>query len=231
MESPARPSASDSPHPLPGESPSGPERDFRDRVSALALDPEIVRLAERYARTRDVAYDAIQETYYAVVRVRDPDHITDLRRYFCRALQRQVVELLELAGPSPSDDVDALVAARSNGTRRPGASAEEHAVRSVQRATWLRRLARLPAVSVPGRSPDPRRYQAVIVTIARHVLPALLQGEVSAADLDQLLARAYPEWFADEEASRATYHQRFSRGRRDLRAVLASVISRDELLA
>jgi DNA-directed RNA polymerase specialized sigma24 family protein len=234
MESPVRPSASDSPHPLPGEpapSADGERASFQENVSALTQDPQIKRLAERYARSRDVAYDALQETYYAVVRVRDPDQIADLRKYFCRVLQRQVVKLLELAGPSPTDDVDALLAARSDGAPRPGAPAEERAVRSVQAAAWLRRLARLPAVSVPKRSADSRRYQTVIVTIARYVLLALLEAEVSAADLDRLLARAYPEWFADEDASRATYHQRLSRGRRDVRAVLASVISRDELLA
>ncbi|HEX3490154.1 MAG TPA: hypothetical protein VHU92_12445 [Streptosporangiaceae bacterium] len=177
-----------------------------------------------------MAYDALQETYYAVARVREPEHITDLRKYFCRVLQRQVVELLEVAGPSPTDDVDALIAARSTGERRPGGSAEERAVRSVQAAAWLGRLARRPAGSVPGRSADSRRYQCAIVDIARCVLPALLEGEVSSADVDRLLAHAYPEWFADASASRATYHQRLSRGRRDVRTVLASVVSREELL-
>jgi DNA-directed RNA polymerase specialized sigma24 family protein len=177
-----------------------------------------------------VAYDALQETYYAVARVRDPEHITDLRKYFCRVLQRQVVELLEVAGPLPVEDLDALVAARSNGARSPGAPVEDRAVRSMQGAAWLRRLARLPVVSVPGRSADSRRYQSVIVDIARCVVPALLEGEVSTADMDQLLARAYPEWFADAGASRATYHQRLSRGRRDVRTVLASVVSRNELV-
>jgi DNA-directed RNA polymerase specialized sigma24 family protein len=234
MESSARPPASDSPHPLPADPalPTlGQGSSFQDLVSALTLDPQIRRLAERYARSRDVAYDALQETYYAVVRVRDPEHITDLRKYFCRVLQRQVVELLEVAGPSPADDMDALIAARSDGVPRPGGQAEERAVRSVQAAAWLRRLARLPAVSVPGRSADTRRYQSVVVDIARCVLSALLEGEVSGADMDRLLAHAYPEWFADAGASRATYHQRLSRGRRDVRTVLASVVSREELLA
>jgi hypothetical protein len=190
-----------------------------------------MRLAERYARSRDVAYDALQETYYAVARVRDPERITDLRKYFCRVLQRQVVELLEVAGPSPTDDFDALLAARSNGVRSPGGPAEDRAVRLVQATAWLRRLARLPVVSVPGRSADSRRYQSAIVDIARCVLPALLEGAVSPADVDRLLADAYPEWFADASASRATYHQRLSRGRRDVRNVLASVVSREELVS
>lgn len=235
MESSVRPTASDSPHPLPDDPATAPPAcdqgpSFQDRVSALTQDSQIKRLAERYARSRDVACDALQETYYAVVRVRDPEHITDLRRYFCRVLQRQVVELLEVAGPSPTDDPDALIATLSNGVRSPGGPAEDRAVRLVQAAGWLSRLARLPVVLVPGRSSDSRRYQSVIVDIARWVLPALLEGEVSAADLDRLLARAYPEWFADAGASRATYHQRLSRGRRDVRAVLASVVSRDELV-
>jgi hypothetical protein len=61
-------------------------------------------------------------------------------------------------------------------------------------------------------------------------VPALPEDQASAASTDHLLARAYPEWLAETGVNRTTHHQRLSRGRRDVRAVLASIISRDELL-
>jgi hypothetical protein len=36
------------------------------------------------------------------------------------------------------------------------------------------------------------------------LVPALLEDQASAADMDHLLARAYPEWFAETGVSRTT---------------------------
>src|SRR5690348_12442800 len=152
---------------------------FRDRVAALRQDTAMKKLAMRYARDRDVAEDALQETCYAVMTVRDPGRIDDLPRYFRRVLQRKVVEMLELSGPLPTDDPDTVLAVSTGsvqrpGTRRPigwGSPSEDRAVRRRQSSLWLVRLARLSAVSIPGRSADPQRYRRVIATVARLVLP------------------------------------------------------------
>jgi hypothetical protein len=212
---------------------------FRDQVAALGQAPAMRGLAFRYARNRDLAEDALQETCYAIMKIRDPGRIDNLPSYFRRVLQRKVVELLELSGPLPTDDPDTVVAALAGsiprpGTRRPvawGSPPENVAVRRTQSSVWLARLTQLGAASVPGRSTEPERYRRVITTVARRILPALLEGEVSSPDVDQLLIQAYPEWFAAPDSSRATYDQRLSRGRRDVLGLLQSVVDRDELMA
>jgi DNA-directed RNA polymerase specialized sigma24 family protein len=211
---------------------------FRDQVAALSQDPAMRSLALRYAHNRDLAEDALQETCYAIMKVRDPARIDNLPSYFRRVLQRKVVELLELSGPLPTDDPDASVAASAGSTTRPGtrhpaawgSPSEDRAVRRAQSSAWLARLTRL-AASVPGRSADPQQYRRIIAIVTQRILPALLEGEVSWPDVDQLLIQAYPEWFAAPDSSRATYDQRLSRGRRDVRSLLASVVDRDELMA
>lgn len=218
-----------------GTAPSGDVQppNFDERVAALCQDRDIRLFAIKYARDHQLAEDALQETYYAVARVRDPARIEDLRKYFCRALKNQIGRLTEQAGPPPTGDVDAVLGAKATGGRRPSARSspcEERGVRTAQEATWLGLLRETSAVSVPERSGNPERYQGVVAAIARWVLQALLAGEVSATDVNGLLISQYPEWFAATGSSPDTYHQRLSRARRDVFDLLASVVGRDELL-
>ncbi len=233
--------ASDSRQPAAGlaSSSSSLELSFGDRVAVLCQGAGMRGLAIRYARDHDLAEDALQETFYAVARVSDPSRIDDLARYVRRVLQRKVVELLESPCAHLSDDLDALIAASSGGVRRPntkrpvvmGSPVQDLAVRRAQAKAWIGRLSRLSKTSVPRRSADPERYQRVIATVARRVLPAMLEGEVSSADLDHFLIAAYPEWFASRQSSTSTRDQRLCRGRREVSGLLESVVSRDELLA
>ena len=223
----------------PASPSSSPGLSFGDRVAVLCAGSGMRSLAMRYARDLAVAEDALQETFYAVAKVSDPSRIDNLARYVRRVLQRKVVELLESPCPQPTDDLDALIAASAGGGRRPntkrpvvkGSPAEDRAVRRAQGNTWIRRLSRLSVTAVPSRSADPQRYQHVIEKVARLVLPAMLEGEVSSADLDHFLTTAYPEWFASPQSSSSTRDQRLCRGRRDVLGLLASAVSRDELLA
>jgi len=245
----AQPGRSD-PQSDPGPDPNPPtggagqpdgdgEASFADRVAALRADPVMVNMAMRLARDRDLAEDALQETWYAVVTVGNPAAIRDLRRYFSRVLRRQVVRILEQVGAQRTDDPEALIAAwvsasRGAGIRRPvsrSSPAEDGAVRMAQLAGWFLRLGQLGNGCVPGRSADPQQYRQVIVSAARNLLLAQLAGDFTSADLNQLLIRAYPDWFDRPGSGRAARDQRLSRGRRDVTGVLASVIGRGELLA
>jgi hypothetical protein len=213
---------------------------FADRVAALRVDAVMVKMAVRLARDRDLAEDALQETWYAVATHRDPARIRDLRLYFRQVLRRKVVRLLEQAGGAQlTDDPDLLLAARAgglrgSGPRRPVSSsspAEDDALRIAQLAGWLARLDLLGTGCVPGRSADPECYRRVILSASRILLCSLIAGEFSSVDVDQLLIQRYPEWFGSLGSSRAARDQRLSRGRRDVTSALESVIRRYELLA
>src|SRR5438874_1715960 len=59
---------------------------FQEILLTVVRDPQIRKLALRLAGDPDLAEDALQEAYYGVSRVRNPEQIEDLRAYFCRAL-------------------------------------------------------------------------------------------------------------------------------------------------
>ena len=82
---------------------------------------------------------------------------------------------------------------------------------------------------MPARSDDPALYRAVIYTSAEGVLRDGINGEPSDADSNDAFRAAYPEFFASGDASANLCHQRFSRARSDVRTLLQSVVSRDEL--
>jgi DNA-directed RNA polymerase specialized sigma24 family protein len=206
---------------------------FHERLVALCHDGDIRRYAIRLAPNRDIAEDALQETYYAVARVSNPAGICDLPSYFRRALRNQVMRLTEQAGPPSSGDIDAVLAATDGGRRPPvrNSPCEDRGVRTAQAATWMAALHdEKIAASVPGRSGDPRRYQSMIAATARWILHALLEGDVSPADTNDALTNQHPEWFAARRLSADTYHKRLSRARRDIADLLACVVGRDELL-
>src|SRR5258708_14684686 len=93
---------------------------FHERLAALRQNGDIRRYAIKLARNRDMAEDALQETYYAIARVSNPPGVSDLPSYFRRALRNQVMRLTEQAGPPSSGDVDAVLAAAAGGRRPSG---------------------------------------------------------------------------------------------------------------
>jgi DNA-directed RNA polymerase specialized sigma24 family protein len=62
---------------------------FDQDLTRVAQDPAIRRLAERRAGSRELAEDAMQETYYAVARVKNPETIRDLGAFFRASLVNQ----------------------------------------------------------------------------------------------------------------------------------------------
>src|SRR5579864_4712929 len=77
---------------------------FRDQLAEIVADPEVRRLALRRAGSRELAEDALQETFYAVARVRDPRRIESLRAFFCRSLINEINRQLVDPRPIPLDD-------------------------------------------------------------------------------------------------------------------------------
>jgi len=80
-----------------------------------------------------------------------------------------------------------------------------------------------------GRSPDPDKYRNVIGTVSKGMLDAILTGDFREVDLNLGLRAAYPEWFAERRVGVSNIHQRFARARADIRDLLKTVISLDEL--
>src|ERR1700730_6723987 len=72
------------------ESPGGAASSFHHELLALWRDPKIWRLAVRRAGSRDLALDALQDTFYTVARVKDPDHIENLPAFFRTALTHEI---------------------------------------------------------------------------------------------------------------------------------------------
>jgi DNA-directed RNA polymerase specialized sigma24 family protein len=213
---------------------------FMERLAVIREDPRIRSFALRRAGLgrRDIAEDALQETFFAVAKVRDPGRIDNLRVYFMRALSRQITQLLASLTAVPTAGIDeaehVLPDSPPRSDPRSSRPTEDHAVRSTLASAWLTHLARLrrqPGTSVAGRSTEPLRYQRLIIGLAERTLLAALDGLVSSADSDGALLEAFPEWFGDPSCSRDTCYQRYSRARRDVRDLLMSIVSRDELVA
>ena len=220
---------------MPNHNPPDPRPGFLLELQDIREDPEVKQLALRRARNRELAEDALQEAYWAVARVADPAAIRDLRAYFRQVLIREVYHLTGQLGATVVEDLTGLL-----DTRQSKADNRADAPRPVFDTVCTNLLAKkaLTCVTrqrarltseVPGRSPDPDRYRAVIVTVAERVIRTIIIGDVSNADHNAALRTAYPEWFAERGRTEETYHQRFSRARADVRTLLKQMISRDDL--
>ena len=209
-------------------------RSFHDEVCEIREDLGIWRLAVRRAGSFDLAEDALQDTFYAVARIRDPERIEDLRAFFCRALIRQIAHLRGQLGPLPVQDPEAAISRQQrDGACGSAASAaiDEDVLWQLRSEEWQQRFRisrRQILATVPGRSGRPECYRTAIIAVAEEILRAGCAGPESPADFDMALQGAFPEWFADP-CVQDTRYQRLSRGRRDVREVLKAVVSRDEL--
>jgi hypothetical protein len=185
----------------------------------------------------DLAQDALNETYCAVARVRNPELIEDLRAYFCRTLRRIVNKLRYQLGATLLEDFDQAAEAHQD---KPGCHplpprpVAETVTSGLLAQDWLEAFAadrEALASRVPGRSPRPAYYQGVVVAVSGQVLVAIVTGDVCDADSNPALRAAYPEYFAEPDAAENTLHQRYSRARADVRSLLQSIIDRDDLYA
>lgn len=221
--------------PMPNLNPPDRRPNFQQELLAIREDPEVRKLARRRAGNPDLAEDALQETYCAVAGVANPAVIRDLRAYFCQALVHEVYRLSGrlratlVEDPTILADVLQEKVGDSSVAPRPVFETVCTNLLGEKSLKFLAsQRARLTA-EVPGRSPDPGRYRTIIVSVAEQVIPMIIIGDVSNADHNAALRIAYPEWFAEPGCSEETYHQRFSRARADVRALLGKVMSRDDL--
>jgi DNA-directed RNA polymerase specialized sigma24 family protein len=211
-------------------------QDYFQRLLAIREDAQIRRLARARAGNIDLAEDALQETFYAMARIKDPTGIEDLRAYFCRVLIRVINALRGQLGAVLPDDLTALVdAGRGKARGQPVPRPVDEAVAAGLLAQgWLERFAaerESLSAAVPGRSRDPGRYRQVIVRVAELVLRAIVTADVCDADGDPALRAAYPEWFAEDGSQADNLYQRFSRARADVHTLLRAIINRDDLFA
>jgi hypothetical protein len=209
--------------------------EFLEELLAIREDPVIKSIALRWARDPDLAKDARQEAYCAVARVRNPGQIKNLRAYYRQTLFNVVNKLRDQLGATCVEDFGSVADAyqhRPSSHSLPPRPVEETVSMNLLARTWLRQFAVTRAelaAKVPGRSPDPDRYRGVIVSAAERVVIANVTEDVSDADSNQALRAAYPEWFAQPGCTENTYHQRCCRARADVRDLLRTIISRDDL--
>ncbi len=69
----------------------------------------------------------------------------------------------------------------------------------------------------------------MIAVAAEQVLRDAIDGVSGESDSNDAFRAAYPEYFDQPGATPNTLHQRFRRAREDVKALLQTVVSRDEL--
>lgn len=211
---------------------SAGQRDYLLQLAAIWEDPRIRRLALSRARDPEHAADALQEAFCAMAR-QDHRKIDDLRRYFTRVLINEIYRLRRPGPVSVGDIEEAAGASQWNASGQSPPEAFDEAVcdrlLAQTRLRALRAQRGSLARRVPGRSPDPRRYRAVILDCAEAMLAAVATDDLSDADPNSVLCSEYPAWFAEEGCTNANVYQRFKRARDDLRAVLRLIVSPEDL--
>lgn len=157
-----------------------------DGLSRLRNDGGILRLALRYADgDHHLAEDALQETCWAILRVKDPRRIDNLEAYFRTVLKRTVADQRGhiCRAPVPVDNLETLTGEGDSGGVIPGPEpprpVDAQALSNVLAGAWLARLRRrrrqLRAL-LPDSSDDPGRYRDVVAATAEEIDPSLGGG-------------------------------------------------------
>jgi hypothetical protein len=207
--------------------------DFHEDLATIVKDAEILRLAIRRAGSRELAEDAIQETARAVAERKSLDAIENLRGFFYVALVHEIDHQLGRTSAILVGDAVELAGGTSLARALPPISVEGDAHLRMLAGVVLARLERERARKgladlIPGRSADPALYLSAVFRAAKVVFVLLLEGYVTAPDWNAILKAAYPQWCDEPGLARDARDQRLSRARRDVQALLRSVLSRDE---
>jgi DNA-directed RNA polymerase specialized sigma24 family protein len=215
---------------------SDSQPDFQHELLAIREDPEVRSLALRRAKNPEVAEDALQSAYCAVLQVTNPSAIEDLRAYYCRVLINQVYREFGQLRAVVLEDLASLADKQQGqagrGSPLPQPFSDQVATRLLGQG-WLAAFTARRwelAAGVPHRSPDAARYQRLIVKVAEHTLKTILR-ENADVDVNAVLRAGYPEWFAAQSSSENTRHQRLARARADVCALLQTIIERSDLIS
>jgi DNA-directed RNA polymerase specialized sigma24 family protein len=207
--------------------------DFQQELLAIRQDPPVRRIALSWAKgDADRAEDALQTAYLKVAAVADPERIENLRAYYLRVLKNEITGQYALSQPVLLGD---LVDVPDPGTTAHGPALPRPVDATVFSDLCIQALLKrleeqrdCLLATTPARSDDPGRYRATIYAAAVQIVRDAQNG-VSDADSNEAFRAAYPEYFAQPDASANLLHQRFSRGRADVKALLRRVARRDEL--
>jgi hypothetical protein len=209
--------------------------DYRGELLNLWKDPSIRRFAQFRAGCPELAEDALQEVFYSLDRVKQPERIENLRAFFHTTLVHEIEHQRRQLGPRPVESPEMAAGYRRQDilwVDPADRGVDKKAVMAVLAETWLarfRRDRRQLAATVPDRSPRPDCYRSAIVAAAEAILRSLVAGSVSSADCNEALQAALPGWFDEPGCSEHNRYQRLSRARRDIWALLKKVIDREEL--
>jgi DNA-directed RNA polymerase specialized sigma24 family protein len=207
---------------------------YREDLARVRDHPAMRQVALRRAGTRDLAEDALQQTYYNVVRV-NPENIRDLHAFFCKALIREIARLHSRPAFIPIEDIDAIPDDHQiHASPRDDASShiDDEVCSRLLGQLLLARLGQrhdLLMASVTGRSPDHRKYRSVIAAAAARILQLLLAGHAPSLDWNAVLKDEYPQYFDEPQLARNARDQRLSRARRDVLELLRKIVVRAEL--
>jgi Sigma-70 region 2 len=207
---------------------------FLEELAQEEQRPEIRSLARRRAGSRELAEDALQETYLAVSRIR-PESIKDLRAYFRQALINEIRKQHSRMTPGLTGDVATTVemdqqpVSRADDRQSP---VEEEAEQRLLAEELLNRLERDRGqllASIAKRSSDWIKYRCAIIAAAKTIMQLLWTGRVTTQDWNTALRSEYPEWFDQAGIACDAACQRLCRGRRDAKSLLRLVVPEDEL--
>jgi DNA-directed RNA polymerase specialized sigma24 family protein len=198
---------------------------FQHELLSIRQDPKVIALALHWAGHRELAEDALQMTYYRVASVRHPERIFSLRAYFIRVLKNEITSLYALPQRLPLDDHETL-------SQASAPAVDDQACRSLQYKIWLKRHASQHdhlIAAIPARSNDSARYHELIHAAGRQVLLGHLSLEPNDPAFPNVMRVTYPDYFNEPGAAPNTLHQRISRARDDIKALLRAIINREEL--
>jgi hypothetical protein len=202
---------------------------FHDDLQRIRFDPVIRRLAERRAESRELAEDALQETYLNVSQ-KSPQEIEDLSAYFIAALKREISHQLTYTARIAADDIESIREQRLTPTRCSRIDSVEHEVQMSRLAeAVLNRLEcdrEILIGAVPRHSPDPCRYRIAIIAAARAIVSLLWEASAISASWNATLKTIYPEWYVNSRPTAEVIDQWLSRARRDVRLLLSEIIGR-----
>jgi hypothetical protein len=81
--------------------------DFRRRLLAIRQDPQVIRLAHKWAGDPHLAEDALQTADYKVATAKGPEGIDNLKAYYIRVLKNEITTVLAPRRAIPVENPEA----------------------------------------------------------------------------------------------------------------------------